>query len=623
MRLWKLITRHMVVKVFLAIGLGIGVALSVQAYLDATREAATLKAETRKWAEQIAQLFIGAVEHSMREGDGIKVEKSLADLRARVDQAARVRIYDPRGIEVFSAKPPPPPRAELDPTLAAVLDSSSRQVADDGRILRPVPNEERCHKCHDADGPLRGVLEFDISQSAFTRMREEVLATIITAGFVQVMAARREHLLDDYFTELIGTDQAFDQIAVFDSDSDLRYGVTITDLAPDTVRALLVRGAQAQSQTSDDRTLALIPLPMQERCVACHDDEIGTVRGVLAIAMNSASAADRQTSDDLEDAIDTSLRYIMLSELGRRIADFLDEVAASQAVEELTLYDHVGRRFWTTSHPEPSVDIAEVLETRKPQHRYIGDGVEESLLAVAPLHNSKDCVRCHGTDSELRGAVAVEVSTEIAAMTRAKLIRQRTWFTAATLLGILALLGWLLHYLVARPVRRIGDVADQIGEGNLGVTVQRANPGGDEIARLGQRINEMVRGLRTKMNLEKFVSRGAAAAAAGAGLRPLDQRGERRRVTVLFSDIRGFTAYSEKVAPEKVVEMLNRLLRAQAEMVVESGGDIDKYVGDELMAVFTGEDAEERAMRCAMRMVAAVHDARREDETLEVGIGIS
>ena len=75
--------------------------------------------------------------------------------------------------------------------------------------------------------------------------------------------------------------------------------------------------------------------------------------------------------------------------------------------------------------------------------------------------------------------------------------------------------------------------------------------------------------------------------------------GERKEVTVLFSDIRGFTAFSEQVEPEVVIEMLNTYLRHQARLVNEYDGDIDKYVGDQLVAVFQGEGMVARAMKCA------------------------
>jgi adenylate cyclase len=133
----------------------------------------------------------------------------------------------------------------------------------------------------------------------------------------------------------------------------------------------------------------------------------------------------------------------------------------------------------------------------------------------------------------------------------------------------------------------------------------------------------MVLGLRAKTQLERFVSRGAAHAAAAAGPSGVVRQGERRLAAVLFSDIRGFTRFSETVPPEVVVEMLNRVLDAQARLVVAHGGDIDKFVGDALMAVFHGAEAARRAVESAVDMVAAVREARVATESFSVGIGLA
>jgi len=71
--------------------------------------------------------------------------------------------------------------------------------------------------------------------------------------------------------------------------------------------------------------------------------------------------------------------------------------------------------------------------------------------------------------------------------------------------------------------------------------------------------------------------------------------------------------------------MLNEYLQAQADVVVKHGGDIDKFVGDELMARFTGEDMELRAARCAVGMIEAVAavNAKKGDQQLAVGVGVN
>src|SRR5262245_48262961 len=72
--------------------------------------------------------------------------------------------------------------------------------------------------------------------------------------------------------------------------------------------------------------------------------------------------------------------------------------------------------------------------------------------------------------------------------------------------------------------------------------------------------------------------------------------------TILFSDMRGFTSMSQRLTPEEVVAMLNRCLGLQADQVTKHGGDIDKYVGDSLVALFAGDDMELTAIRCGVEI---------------------
>ena len=82
--------------------------------------------------------------------------------------------------------------------------------------------------------------------------------------------------------------------------------------------------------------------------------------------------------------------------------------------------------------------------------------------------------------------------------------------------------------------------------------------------------------------------------------------GRRQQVTVLFADIKGFTAMSESMAPEEVVEVLNIYFTEMVDLVFKHQGTLDKYVGDALMAVFGVPvplpDAATRAVKCAAAM---------------------
>src|SRR3954453_15714726 len=91
---------------------------------------------------------------------------------------------------------------------------------------------------------------------------------------------------------------------------------------------------------------------------------------------------------------------------------------------------------------------------------------------------------------------------------------------------------------------------------------------------------------------------------------------ERRQVTVLFADLSGYTAVAERMDPEAVKALVDRSLRRLGEEVVRFGGQVDKYIGDNVMAIFGApvahEDDEERAVRAALAMQAAMGSVNEE-----------
>jgi adenylate cyclase len=108
--------------------------------------------------------------------------------------------------------------------------------------------------------------------------------------------------------------------------------------------------------------------------------------------------------------------------------------------------------------------------------------------------------------------------------------------------------------------------------------------------------------------------------------------GEEREVTVLFSDIRGFTSMSEKMTPVDVVSTLNDYFSEMIDIIFEYDGTLDKIVGDELMVVFgapiTRIDDSERAVKTALQMVKTLNafNKRRVVENkspINAGIGIN
>jgi len=106
--------------------------------------------------------------------------------------------------------------------------------------------------------------------------------------------------------------------------------------------------------------------------------------------------------------------------------------------------------------------------------------------------------------------------------------------------------------------------------------------------------------------------------------------GEDKEITVLFSDIRGFTTLSEKLTPQELVSHLNEYLSAMTDLIFKYEGTLDKYVGDEIMAFWNApveqENHPELACRTALEMMDVLHDLNAgwpEEKRLNIGIGMN
>jgi len=106
--------------------------------------------------------------------------------------------------------------------------------------------------------------------------------------------------------------------------------------------------------------------------------------------------------------------------------------------------------------------------------------------------------------------------------------------------------------------------------------------------------------------------------------------GEKRTVTLLMSDLRGFTALAERLAPEQVVRLLNNYLGGMADVITRYQGIIDEFIGDAIMALFGApadrEDDAERATACAVAMQLAMADVNvknRGDGLPDVEMGVA
>jgi adenylate cyclase len=104
--------------------------------------------------------------------------------------------------------------------------------------------------------------------------------------------------------------------------------------------------------------------------------------------------------------------------------------------------------------------------------------------------------------------------------------------------------------------------------------------------------------------------------------------GETREITILFSDIRGFTSLSERMDPQQITSLLNRFLTPMTDVLLQSGATIDKYIGDAIMcfwnAPLTTADHPRRACLAAVSMLKALEELNeREEVTIKIGVGLN
>ncbi|MEO8256113.1 MAG: HAMP domain-containing protein [Acidobacteriota bacterium] len=126
---------------------------------------------------------------------------------------------------------------------------------------------------------------------------------------------------------------------------------------------------------------------------------------------------------------------------------------------------------------------------------------------------------------------------------------------------------WLARTLTA-PVARLTEGTRQVAAGNFDDTISVA--GRDEFGALAQSFNQMTRGLRVRADMQKFMSQSTMEIIqAGPGT---VSAGDRRRLTVFFSDIRGFTEFADQRPPEEVVHILTDGAGADAGVAIDCFG---------------------------------------------------
>ncbi|MDR0638653.1 MAG: HAMP domain-containing protein [Spirochaetaceae bacterium] len=196
----------------------------------------------------------------------------------------------------------------------------------------------------------------------------------------------------------------------------------------------------------------------------------------------------------------------------------------------------------------------------------------------------------------------------------------RNLYLTAAVLSLSIMFIYLFSKTISIPLRRLARAADQIEQGKYEIDLKAKSR--DEIGVLTHSFVEMGKGLAERERLKDTFGRFTNKAIAEQAMRgELALGGETKDATIFFSDIRSFTAISEKMEPEEVVGFLNDYMTRMVACVDKTGGVVDKFIGDAVMAVWGAPMSAGSSAKDALACVRAALMMRTALREFNVGRG--
>jgi adenylate cyclase len=243
---------------------------------------------------------------------------------------------------------------------------------------------------------------------------------------------------------------------------------------------------------------------------------------------------------------------------------------------------------------------------------------------------------------DARGDAVAAVGVDVSAADTLKELHALLWSGALALAGAVVF-AWLFSKLAARrlasPLGKIRAFVEQISGGNYEQRLRLDSK--DEFGEVAKAMNTMSQGLQQREDLKgalaRYVSEDIVQEIIQAG-KSTELFSQRKKVTILFADMQGFTNFSEHSSPEQIASFLNQYFEKMIEAIFKNGGHLNKFMGDGLMALFgalrNDEFQEEHAVQAAIDMrtalaalksgwAASEDAAERTISLLEIGIGIN
>jgi adenylate cyclase len=210
--------------------------------------------------------------------------------------------------------------------------------------------------------------------------------------------------------------------------------------------------------------------------------------------------------------------------------------------------------------------------------------------------------------------------------------RNEAIFITLSLIFTVFFISYVFSLTLTSPIEKLVYFAKQISKGKFNIQVRKNIHVNDEVGDLARAFDGMIAGLQERDKVKSLFSKFHGSSIAEDLInKEVAFGGKNKEVTVFFSDIRGFTAFSENRTPEEVVDMLNEYFSVMVKIITTHHGVVDKFIGDAIMAVWgapqsTGRDSE-NAVRACIEMRKALLDlnhrrSARGQPPIKIGMGL-
>lgn len=217
------------------------------------------------------------------------------------------------------------------------------------------------------------------------------------------------------------------------------------------------------------------------------------------------------------------------------------------------------------------------------------------------------------TSKTIYGPILINEIQKSSILAPARLAKQTTIFILGIILSLSFFFSVVFSQQISRHLERLTEFAHEIAEGNFDIRASETIKTKDEIGLLALAFDDMTDGLKERDKIKNMFTKFHGTVVTDELMNQEDmRRGKKCEAVIFFSDIRGFTTFSNDKSPEEVVEMLNSYFEVMVTIINNHGGVVDKFVGDAIMAVWgapnsSPDDAKNAVLAC-LEMRRALED---------------